>query len=166
VTAKSQLLMSQTLAGRGTMDVIAKLRRVLPEGVNVRKVEFMDLSDRASNPIPKKRVLFHQPGRGIVFGPLVKMERDKELRLWTGSTVEVFALNEISEWKEWEAPSKGIQIEGEIDENVKGGANPALDAIRTQLIDPSRGVSAELASQEPARDKPGWRVFRIVVRFE
>jgi type IV pilus assembly protein PilM len=170
--AKSQLLIGHTLAGRGTLDAVAKLRRTLPEGVNIRKVEFVDLSDRPRNPLPKKRVLFHAPGRGLIVGASPKSEKPGVIVVslppasGTDRAVEEFSTNEVSDVKTWEAPSKGIQIEGEIDDNVKGGSGRALDAIKRELDDPSRGVSAEIPFQEASRDKPGWTVFRIVVRFE
>ncbi len=161
--AKSQLLLGQTDAGRAALDVIAKLRKVLPDGVNVRKVEFIDLTDRPQNPVAKKRVVFHAPGRGLVISGVAKESLNGDLVLTTG---EEFKSNELDEVRWWIAPAKGVKIEGEVDENIKGGAGPALDAIKDQLRDPSRGIKAEIPYQDASRDKPGWRVFHVILRTE
>ncbi len=165
VVAKSEMLLAQGLAGRGAVDIISKLRKVLPEGVNVRKVEFSDLSGRPHNPLPKRRCLFHLPGRGLVIGALVKDAKDGEGNLVMANGESVPSV-EAGEVKMWQAPSRGVQVEGEIDENIKGGASATLDSIKNQLNDPSRGVAAEIPFQEAAKGRPGWREFRILVRFE
>ncbi|MBI2931300.1 MAG: pilus assembly protein PilM [Planctomycetes bacterium] len=163
VTAKVQMLSAQALAGRGVLDVMWKLRRVVPEGMTVRRIELVDLSERPHNPLPRKRCLFHAPGRGLVLGAVLKEGDGDVLTLASGEEV---SLAEVGEVKTWLAPSKGVQIEGEIDENVKGGAGAALDAVKEHLGDPSRGISAEIPYQEATKDKPGWRTFRILVRLE
>ncbi len=148
--------------GRALMDVVQKLRRSLPEGVNVRKLDLFDLS-RLRDGVPRRRCLFHAAGIGLVIGEISKEENDGTIIMRSG---EKFAKDGREGYVEWESPTMGIGIEGEIDENVGGGPGAALVAIKQQLSDPSRGVAAEIEEQRQAAEKPGWRQFRIVVRFE
>jgi hypothetical protein len=64
------------------------------------------------------------------------------------------------------APWLAVQIEGEIDDRIKGGTPQAvLDEMKGQLSDPLRGVTAELF-QEGASPRPGWQLFKVVLQFE
>jgi hypothetical protein len=64
------------------------------------------------------------------------------------------------------APWLAVQIEGEIDDRIKGGTPLAvLDGLKLDLDDPSRGVVTELI-QEGAGSRPGWQVFKIILQFE
>lgn len=162
--ARTELLLAHARPGRGLVDLILKLRKTLPQGINVRALQFTDLSERSRDPIPRRRCLFHHPAHGLVLGELVREEKEGDSITLRPS--ETYKKSELVGFTEWDSPSIGIAVDGEVDENIPGGAGHALVAVKEQLNDPSRGVSAEIESTEHSKEKPGWRNFRIVVRVE
>ena len=65
----------------------------------------------------------------------------------------------------WPSYGRVLFLTGEVDENIRGGARDALNTMRDQLTDASRGVKASIQNQKSS-DKPGWRQFEIVISFE
>ncbi len=161
---RADQLLSRQRNGRAMMDVIQKLRRALPEGVNVRKLELFDLAKERRDGVPRLRGLFHAAGVGLVIGEIAKVEQNgATIIMRSGEKYEKAAREG---YEEWDAPTMGIGIDGEIDENISGGPGAALQQIKKQLEDASRGMTAEIEEQRQLADKPGWRMFRIVIRFE
>jgi hypothetical protein len=62
--------------------------------------------------------------------------------------------------------SKSLLVVGDADENIRGGPREVLNNILRELEDKARGITAKLQRQNPSPDKPGWRVFEILVTFE
>ena len=83
----------------------------------------------------------------------------------TRSAPENFTTGAMEGVVKVDAPWLGIQIEGDVDDRIKGGPQAVLDGLKAQLADPSRGVSTELL-QEGASSRPGWQMFKIIIQFE
>jgi len=126
---------------------------------------------------PPERIVFSTPGRGILQGviPARKSgaatagpEAESEIIIIEDGrrgAPEKFSGESMQGTVKIEAPWLGIQIEGEIDDRIKGTPQAVLDDLKQQLSDPSRGVTSELL-QEGAGSRPGWQSFKIILQFE
>jgi type IV pilus assembly protein PilM len=171
--AKWRMLDSSVTPGRGILDALRKMRMTLPEGVHIRGVKLVDLQEERSHLVPPERVVFRSPGRGILEGviPARKSGVDElpPIRIIQDGRrlePEKFPPESMEGTVKIVAPWLAVQIEGEIDDRIKGGTPQAvLDEMKGQLSDPLRGVTAELF-QEGASPRPGWQLFKVVLQFE
>jgi len=174
--AKQRTLDSYVTPGRGLLDAIRKMRQTLPEGVHIKGVKLVDLQVERGHMKPPERVVFSSPGRGIVEGvvPARKEsaggagEEKLKIRIRTDGRLgepEEFTPEAMEGVVKIVAPWLGVQIEGEIDDRIKGGPQAVLDELKQQLADPSRGVSSELL-QEGQGTRAGWQQFRVILQFE
>lgn len=170
ISAKIDLLLSHVATGRGTLDVYARLRRVLPpQGLTIRQMRFTEAGERKPTAglleVPeRRRAAFIAAGRGLVLGE-IESEADGKIRIKGES--EPFPSAQIlgSLWR-WPVAAKSLLVVGEADENIRGGPREVLNNLLRELEDKSRGISARLQRQNPSPDKPGWRVFEILMTFE
>ena len=169
-SAKVDLLLSHAAAARGTLDVYAKLRKVLPpQGVTIRQMRFTEAGERKAAPgfgaVPERqRAAFIVAGRGLVLGE-IESESDGKIKI--RGEPEPFDRGRIQgEVLRWPVAAKSLLVVGEADENIRGGPREVLNALLRELEDKSRGVTARLQRQNPSPDKPGWRVFEILITFE
>lgn len=173
--AKWRMLDSHATPGRGVLDAIRKMRMILPEGVHIRAVKLVNLQEERGHMTPPERVVFSSPGRGILQGVIPSRKSGAAA---TGEDVEIIIIEDgrrgapekfnsetMQGTVKIEAPWLGIQIEGEIDDRIKGTPQAVLDDLKQQLSDPSRGVTSELL-QEGAGSRPGWQSFKIILQFE
>ncbi|HTF55731.1 MAG TPA: pilus assembly protein PilM [Planctomycetota bacterium] len=173
--AKRRMLDSHVTPGRGLMDAILKMRKILQEGVHIRAVRLVNLQEEQPNMTPPERIVFSFPTRGILEGVIPARKGtgtadppEMMIRILDGSSQnepETFTAESLKARVKVDAPWLGVQIEGEIDDRIKGTPSVVLDDLRVQLSDPSRGVAAEL-HQEGASSRPGWQLFKIILRFE
>ncbi len=166
-SAKLDFLMSHLSPGRGALDGVARLRKVVPPGVMIREVRLLEPEARRDPRAPagteRSRVAFTFRGRGLVVGEL-ESETDDAVRL--KGHADAYPKGEMAGGLvSWPAAGKSLLISGEVDENIRNGPTQALLALRDQMADPARGVTAELR-QRRELDKPRWRVFEIVLSFE
>ncbi|MBI4563833.1 MAG: pilus assembly protein PilM [Planctomycetes bacterium] len=175
LVAKRRLLESHIAPGRVLLDAVQKMRKILPEGVFVRSIELHPVTAERGATAPPRRIVFAAPGRGILEGVVparrpAEARTETETQVWThdGSgppVLEAFPREILDRGIAIEAPWSSVQIVGEIDDSVPNGVNAALDDVKFQLTDPSRGVVAELY-QEGGSTKPGWQAFRILLKQE
>ncbi len=175
--AKWRMLDSHVTPGRGLLDSIRTMRKILPEGVHIKSVKLINLQEERGHMAPPERVVFTSPGRGILEG-VIPARKSAETRT-PGQPVpiriieddgrrgapEMFAPDSMEGTVKIVAPWLGVQIEGEIDDRIKGTPQAVLDDLKQQLSDPSRGVTSELL-QEGAGSKPGWQLFKVILQFE
>jgi hypothetical protein len=152
--AKLDRLQSQSTAARGIMETYAKLRRFMREGV---KIEKFDLKEGA----PVKRFIANVQDRGHVPGVFQPKSEDD-----VSVTLEGIGPVRRQEIVNWESPRYKLVVSGEVDENLKGGAQEVLQDLKGQLTDPIAGTSAEVQRQDPSPKRPGWRAFSIEVTFQ
>jgi hypothetical protein len=172
--AKWRMLDSNVTPGRGLLDAVRKMRMTLPEGVHIKGVKLINLQDEQSHLLPPERIVFSSPGRGILEGvkpsrktnapqaeQLIRIIEDGRRR-----DPESFPPEMMEGAITIAAPWLGVQIDGEIDDRIKGGnAQAVLDGLRQDLSDPSRGVTTELL-QEGVGSRPGWQQFKVILQFE
>jgi type IV pilus assembly protein PilM len=173
--AKRGMLESQVTPGRGLLDAILKMRKILPDGVHVRSVRLVNLAEVMTNLTPPERIVFSPPGKGILVGVIPPRKATagpaqgevavRIIEAGSRGETEKFPPDALSGAVKIDAPWLGVQIEGEIDDQIKGTPSVVLDDLKLQLADPSRGVVTEL-HQEGASSRPGWQLFKIVLRFE
>ena len=174
--AKWRTLDSYVTPGRGILDAVRKMRMSLPEGVHIRAVKLVNLQVERGHMTPPERIIFSTPDRGILEGviPASKPATSGEPEgrkihvLQDGGRrgeAETFSPESMIGIVKIQAPWLGVQIEGEIDDRIKGGAQAVLDELKQQLADPSRGVFSELL-QEGAGSRPGWQQFKVILQFE
>lgn len=171
LAAKLDALGGPVAGGRAVLDVVARLRRALPPGMNVQEIRLGDPPGRREDRFAageRLRVAFLSRQRGLVVGDLEGDLGGREIRV--KEQPEPFGEEDVVDGLErgvlrWPAPARAIVVSGEVDENIRGGAREALRALRDQLADPPRGVRASIQSQR-ASEKPGWRAFEILVEFE
>jgi type IV pilus assembly protein PilM len=174
--AKWQTLDATVTPGRGMNDAIAKLRKTLPEGVHIKAVKLVNLQEDRGHMLPPERVVFSSPGRGIVEGVIPSRKSTtsgapeklmvRVIKNGMRGELEEFTPDMMEGVVKVAAPWLAVQIEGEIDDRIKGGTPQAvLDGLKLDLDDPSRGVVTELI-QEGAGSRPGWQVFKIILQFE
>lgn len=164
--ARTELVLGHMAPGRIVLETVSRLRRALPPEVRIRELRLSDGSTRKNDDEPL-RAAFTVRRRGLVSGE-IESENDRELRL-KGQT-EPFRDEDIVDGLKggvvrWASAQRSLLLVGEIDESIRGGAREALNLIREQLTDSSRGIKASLQNQK-ASDKAGWRRFEIVVGAE
>jgi hypothetical protein len=113
------------------------------------------------------RAAFTARRRGLVIGE-VESTSDQELRI-VGQGDPFRDEDIVDGIKQgvikWPSYGREILLTGEIEENIRDGPQKALNIVRDQLSDSSRGVKAVIRNQK-ASDKPGWRQFELVISFE
>lgn len=164
--ARTDYLQSYLGGGRAALDVVSRLQKALPPGIVIREYRLggggKGGDDGAGAPL--QRAAFVVRRSGPVIGEIEK-EDDREVRLRDGSG-PIPTSDIEGEILRWPAGVRSFVVYGEVDENIRGGEpRKALNALREQLSDPSRGMRAALQNQKSA-DRPGWRSFEIVVTFE
>ncbi len=164
--ARTELVLGHMAPGRIVMETVSRLRRALPPEVRIRELRLSDGSTRKNDEEPL-RAAFTVRRRGLVSGE-IESENDRELRL--KGQPEPFRDEDIVDGLKggvvrWASAQRALLLVGEIDESIRGGAREALNVIREQLTDSSRGIKASLQNQK-ASDKAGWRRFEIVVGAE
>lgn len=168
--AKLDSLVSHAQGARGTMDVVSKLRRILPPGVHPREIRLVDPAwQRDARPgyrdePERQRAYFIVKGKGLVSGE-IEQQTSEQVKL-KGAAEPYLAGDVVGGIVRVPSLSRAILVAGEVDENIRGGPREALNGIRDQLTDASRGVSAKILRVNASPDKPGWRVFEILVNFE
>lgn len=174
--AKWRALDSNITPGRGLLDAIRKMRMTLPEGVHIKAVKLINLQEERGHMTPPERIVFSSPGRGVLEGVIPARKaatagtpEKTQIRIIQDGRrgdLEDFTPDTMEGVVKIVAPWLGIQIEGEIDDRIKGGTPQAvLDGLKQDLADPSRGVTSELL-QEGAGSRPGWQLFKIILQFE
>jgi type IV pilus assembly protein PilM len=162
--ARTDYLQSYLGGGRAALDVVARLQKALPpSGIVIREFRVgMRGSDDGEG--PRLRAAFVVRRSGPVVGEIEK-EDDREIKLRDGAAA--IPTSELEgEILRWPAGTRTLTVYGEVDENIRGGEpRKALNALREQLTDASRGMRATLQNQKSA-DRPGWRSFEILVTFE
>jgi len=170
--AKSDYLLSHLSAGRVLLDSISRMSKSLPNEIRLRDVKMGDSqakpgSGRSSRADERTRAAFTVRRRGLVLG---EVEADSEQEIRLVGQGDPFRDEDIVDGLKqgvirWPSYGRSIFLTGEIDENVRGGARDALNTMRDQLTDASRGVKATI-KQQKASDKPGWRQFELEISFE
>jgi type IV pilus assembly protein PilM len=172
LSAKVDWLVSQVSGGRVALDVVARLKKALPAGVTIHEIRLGDPPGRRDRrdlvDADRWRVAFTAKRRGLVIGELDGDFSGREIKL--KGHPDPFTDEDVVDGIEqgvlrWPASARAVLVAGEVDENIRGGALEALNGIRDQLTDPSRGVKASILPQRPS-DRRGWRVFEILVSFE
>lgn len=171
--AKSDYLLSHLSAGRVLLDSISRLSKSLPPEIRLRDVKVLDPgasgkgAGRGRNDGERLRAGFTVRRRGLVMGE-IESETEQEIRL-VGQGDPFRDEDIVDGLKQgvirWPSYGRVISLTGEIDENIRGGAREALNTMRDQLTDASRGVRASLKEQK-ASDKPGWRQFEMQIAFD
>lgn len=169
-SAKLDLLTSHLSGARGAMDAVSKLRRVLPPGVAIKELRLVDPAwqreSRGSHrdDPDRHRAYFIVRGKGLVSGE-IESEVGDQIKL-KGVAEPYAAAEVVGGVVRVPSASRALLVGGEVDENIRGGPREALNAVRDQLTDPLRGVAARILRVNASPDKPGWRVFEILVTFE
>lgn len=171
--AKSDYLLSHLAGGRVLLDSISRLSKSLPNEIRLRDVKISDPGQggkgggRGSRVDDRTRAAFTVRRRGLVMGE-VESETDQEIRI-VGQGDPFRDEDIVDGLKQgvirWPSYGRVLFFTGEIDENIRGGAREALNTMRDQLTDASRGVKAAIKNQK-ASDKPGWRQFELEISFE
>ncbi|MBV8880342.1 MAG: pilus assembly protein PilM [Planctomycetaceae bacterium] len=171
--SKSDYLLSHLSGGRVLLDSISRLSKSLPAEIRLRDVRITDpgstakAGSRGRDNTDRMRAAFTVRRRGLVMGE-VESDTDQEIRI-VGQGDPFRDEDIVDGIKQgvirWPSYGRAIFLTGEIDENIRGGARDALNAMRDQLSDASRGVRATIQNQK-ASDKPGWRQFEIVIAFD
>src|SRR5579859_160511 len=169
--AKSDYLLSHLSGGRVLLDSISRLSKSLPNEIRLRDVKISDPTAKGSGRNlrgdERTRAAFTVRRRGLVLGE-VESENDQEIRI--AGQGDPFRDEDIVDGLKqgvlhWPSFGRVISLTGEIDENIRGGAQAALNTLRDQLSDASRGVRASIQKQK-ASDKPGWRQFEVEIAFD
>jgi len=169
---KTDYLLSHLAAGRVLLDSISRLSKALPPGIRLRDVKIVDPQARESGSRNLRgddriRAAFTVRRRGLVWGD-VDGETDQDLRI-VGQG-EAFHDEEIVDGLKqgvvrWPSFGRVLRLTGEVDESIRGTVSAALNGLKDQLSDSSRGVRAAIKKQQ-ASDKPGWRQFEMEITFE
>lgn len=174
MAAKTDYLLSHLSGGRVLLDTVARLQKALPPEIRLRDMRMADPDAKAGGrraPVASTaevtRAAFTVRRRGLVVG---EVEGDSKTELKLKGEGDPFHDEDIVDGLDqgvirWPSFGRVIVMNGEIDENIRGGAMDALKALREQLSDASRGVRASLQNQR-ASDKPGWRQFELVIAFD
>lgn len=150
--AKLDALQALNSTGKQVLGVYHRLRLLHRDGLLIKKIEVHE-------PQVLRRVIANVPEKGHVVGTI------------TGETEEGYVVAGIGQVPKsaayvWEVTIPRMAIHGEVDENVKGGANETLMEMSRKLSDPSNRVTCGPPWQGPSEERPGWRVFRIPINFE
>src|SRR5579862_5899803 len=171
MVAKSDYLLSHLAGGRVLLDSISRLSKSLPNEIRLRDVKISDPSAKGSGRNARiderSRAAFTVRRRGLVVGE-VDADSDQEIRI--AGQGDPFRDEDVVDGLKqgvirWPSFGRVINLTGEIDENIRGGARDALNTMRDQLTDSSRGVRASIQNQKTS-DKPGWRQFELVIAFD
>ncbi|MHC4607966.1 MAG: pilus assembly protein PilM, partial [Planctomycetota bacterium] len=142
-TAKTEMLLRYSMAGRGALDAVSKLRKILPDGVLISKVGYLK-ADReevySADEGLAAWALYDHPELGIIVGEVVE-EEDGAVRL--AGRKDKFP-EDPRRLLRWQAPNLRVLVAGDINASIKGGPDVTLRMIETRLTDPSRGVRATL----------------------
>jgi len=171
--SKSDYLLSHLSGGRVLLESVTRLSKHLPPGIRLRDVRIDDPAKVGKGKNARNagddpmRAAFTVRRRGLVMGE-VELQNEQEIRI--AGQGDPFRDEDIVDGLKlgvirWPAYGRAIYLTGEIDENIRGGAREALNTVRDQLADASRGVKASIQNQK-ASDKPGWRQFELVISFE
>ena len=169
-TAKSDYLLSHLAGGRVLLDTVARLSKALPPEIRLRDMKMGDPDakrGRARATEDLTRAAFTARRRGLIVGE-IEGESDQEIRI--KGQGEPFRDEDIVDGIKqgvvrWPAFGRALQLTGEIDDTIRGGPAEALRTLCDQISDASRGVRASIPSQKAA-DKPGWRLFELLITFE
>ena len=171
--AKSDYLLSHLAGGRVLLDTVARLSKALPAEIRLRDMKMADPGakrdgrGRGGDDDERTRVAFTARRRGLVIGE-VEVSTEQELRL-RGQGESFHDDDVVDGLKQgvikWPAFGRAIILTGEVDENVRGGRREALNALKDQLTDASRGVRVTGPNLK-ASDKPGWTQFEFIITFE
>jgi type IV pilus assembly protein PilM len=169
LSAKADALLTQVSGGRAALDILPRLKKVIAAtggGLGIDEIRLIGGTGRDAG--ERQRAAVTVRGRGLLIGELEPSDNPGELKF--KGQGEAISDDKIVDGLEkgvirWPAGVRGILVGGEVDENIRGEAKRALNSIRDQLGDPSRGVRAVIQSQKPS-EKPGWRRFEILLTFE
>jgi cell division ATPase FtsA len=170
--AKSDYLLSHLAGGRVLLDTVARLSKALPAEIRLRDMKMADPGARRDgrgrgDDNDRMRAAFTARRRGLVIGE-IEVDTDQEIRL-KGQGESFHDEDVVDGLKQgvirWPAFGRAIILTGEVDENVRGGRREALNALKDQLTDASRGVRVTGPNLK-ASDKPGWTQFEMVITFE
>jgi hypothetical protein len=168
LAAKIDSLLWPVTNGRGVLDIVARLKKTLPREISLRDVRLTEPgAGRQAGRAPaggseSQRVAVNVKGRGLVIGEVENTDAG-EIRI--RGQQPIAKADVLGDPVYWASMTREVTIVGEVDENIRGGPREALNALKDQLSDPSRGVKASSPSQRPS-DKPGWRMFEIRIEFE
>jgi type IV pilus assembly protein PilM len=165
--AKSDYLLSHLAGGRVLLDTVARLSKALPPEIRLRDMKMGDPEVRRARARDddRMRAAFTARKRGLVVGE-IESETDQEIKIGGEAFRDEDIVDGIKQGVvRWPAFGRAIQITGEIDDTIRGGAAEALSTLCDQLSDASRGVKATLPKTK-ATDKQGWRQFEILITFE
>jgi cell division ATPase FtsA len=151
VYAKLDTLQGHAAGPRQVMEIYSKLRRLWREGIQFEKIEFKETNAR-------RHAIVNVPDQGHVAG------------VYQGEDEENVTLKDVGPMRKgallsWEVPRYRLALYGEIEENIRGGANETLVEIGRQLTDPNVPSDAKISRQDPSTKRPGWRAFTIEVTF-
>lgn len=152
IYVKHDTLQNQAVTPRVIMETYAKLRRMSRDGLQIEKVEL-------SNPITARRVIVNVPNQGHVAGTYQSEDEQNIVTKESGALPK-------GEYLTWDTTTYRLTIHGEIEENIKGGANEILLDLNNQLADAAIGTTAEIVRQDASPKRPGWRSFSIEVKFK
>lgn len=150
--AKLDTLQALNSTGKQVLGVYHRLRLLHREGLLIKKVEVHE-------PQVIRRVIANIPEKGHVIGTIAGETEDSYDVAGVGQVPRAAATV-------WEVSIPRMAIHGEVDENIKGGANETLMEMSRQLSDPSNRVMCGPPWQGPSEERPGWRVFRLPIHFE
>ncbi len=165
-SAKVDCLLSHAASGRGALDVVAKLRRALPaQGVAIRQIRLTEPGKVSHAGVAGRyRAAFVYAGRGLVVG---EVESESDGRMKIKGEPDPFETGMVlGTIHRWPVAAKSLLVVGEADENIRGGPREVLNGLLRELEDKSRGITAKILRQNPSPEKPGWRIFEILVTFE
>lgn len=162
--ARMDSLQAYTGGGRAALDVVGRLQKALPpNGITIRELR-MGAPGGAEEGGAALRTAFVVRRRGPLVGE-IEREDEKGIKL-RGEAEPVLPADIEGEILRWPPGARSLVVAGDVDENIRGGEpHKALNALREQLSDASRGMRATLQNQKSA-DRLGWRSFEILVTFE
>ncbi|HEX7900636.1 MAG TPA: pilus assembly protein PilM [Planctomycetota bacterium] len=163
--ARTDFLQSYLGGGRAALDVVSRLQKALPPaGITIREFRLGGRGGEDAGGAAPLRAAFVVKRTGPMLGEIEK-EDDREVKLRDGAA-PIPASDIEGEILRWPAGVRSLTVYGDVDENIRGGEpRKALNLLRDQLTDASRGMRATLQNQKSA-DRPGWRSFEILVTFE
>ncbi len=161
--ARTDVLQSYLGGGRAALDVAARLQKALPpQGITIREIRLGHAGSEDPGSAAQ-RAAFVVRRSGPVLGE-IEAHDDREIKLKDGTVVATADVD--GPILRWPAGVRSLVVVGEVDDNIRGGQpRKALDALREQLTDASRGMRATLQRQRDS-DRIGWRSFEILVTFD
>src|SRR5204862_3121302 len=121
--------------GRGALDVVARLKKILPPGVTLRELRLTEpgggrRSDREREVPDRARVAVNVRGRGLVIG---EVENDDATELRLAGQQPVPKNEIVGDVVRWPSSVREVTLVGEIDENIRGGPRDTLNTLKEQL---------------------------------